>query len=92
MSRYVDGLVLVVAQNRTSRRSLSKIRRVLTQVRAPLIGSILNGAVIRKSDNYGYYGYYAYSDGKSSNGAKSHARSGGTETGASESESVRSGA
>ncbi|MGH9170255.1 MAG: polysaccharide biosynthesis tyrosine autokinase [Acidimicrobiales bacterium] len=97
MSRYADGVVLVVAQNRTRRRSLAKLRRVLSQVDAPVIGSVLNGAAIKRSDSYyGYYGYYGHAEKKPDTGqgretAATHftSRSNGSGSGRRGSEKVR---
>jgi capsular exopolysaccharide synthesis family protein len=58
MSRFVDGVLMVVAQNRTRRRGLARVNELLSQVDAPLIGSIINGAAVRGADSYGYYGGY----------------------------------
>jgi capsular exopolysaccharide synthesis family protein len=62
MSRYVDAVILVVAQGRTRRRSLARARELCAQVDAPVIGTILNGAATKGADSYGYgYGYrYRY--------------------------------
>jgi capsular exopolysaccharide synthesis family protein len=72
MSRYLDGVLLVVAQNRTHRRSLQRVHALLTQVNAQVLGSMINGAAIRGADAYGYYGKYAqygaYGAQDSSNG------------------------
>jgi capsular exopolysaccharide synthesis family protein len=94
MSRYLDGVLLVVAQNRTHRRSLLRVHALLTQVNAQVLGSMINGAAIRGADAYGYYGKYAQygaygaqpskGEGKRSGASKKRKRSqagaGGTES------------
>jgi capsular exopolysaccharide synthesis family protein len=58
MSRYLDGVLVVVAQNRTHRRSLARVHALLTQVGSQVLGSMINGAAIKGADAYGYYGQY----------------------------------
>jgi capsular exopolysaccharide synthesis family protein len=92
IARYVDAVVLVVAQGRTRRRSLTRTRELCLQVDAPVIGTILNGAATKGADSYGYgygyrYGRYGYGYGQSrtygsdqvptnSRAAKRHAKAG----------------
>lgn len=66
MSRYVDGVAIVVAHGRTRRRSLERMRELCVQVNAPVMGTILNGVATKGADAYGYgYGStYRYGYGK----------------------------
>ncbi len=55
LSRHVDAVVLVVELGTTSLRALRRAHDHLRQVRAPLIGVVLNG--VRGTS--GYYSYYS---------------------------------
>jgi len=57
LSKRVDGLILVVRAFATSRDLVRQAVRVLRDVNAPLIGSILNG-VDRSRGGYARYQYY----------------------------------
>lgn len=67
MSRYVDSVILVVAQGRTRRKSLARVRELCAQVDAPVIGTILNGVATKGADSeaYGYGRSYRYGYGQS---------------------------
>lgn len=57
LSKRVHGTLLVCAAGRTGRRELSRATELLRQMRAPLIGAVLNG--VSDETVYGYqYGYY----------------------------------
>jgi capsular exopolysaccharide synthesis family protein len=57
ISTIVDGMLLLVAINRTFKRGLQFTYRALTQVSAPLIGLVMNRVELHRH-RYGYYGYY----------------------------------
>lgn len=61
LSRLVDGVVLMVAAGSTSKDNLKYAVKRLRQVRAPVLGVILN-AVDLQSPDYSYYSghYYNY--------------------------------
>ena len=63
MSQRVQGTIVVVSAGETSRRELRRTVEVLRQVKAPLLGSVVNG-ISRGDGGYGYgqgygdrYGY-----------------------------------
>lgn len=56
-SSKVDGVVLVVRENRTKRNNLIKCKNLLERSNARLIGVVYNAA---KSINEGQYKYYKY--------------------------------
>ena len=61
MSQRVQGTIVVVSADQTSRRELRRTVEVLRQVNAPLLGTVING--ISKSDGgygYGYGDRYGY--------------------------------
>ena len=60
LSSLVDGLILLVAMDQTLRPHLQIAMRALTQVEAPLIGSVLNRMEIRRQGYNSYYSYYYY--------------------------------
>ena len=65
ISALVDGVVLVVESNVTTRPALGRVRRTLEQAGAHIVGAILNKANLRGSDgyygsHYNYYGSYYY--------------------------------
>lgn len=59
LSQLVDGVIVVVQARRTSIPQLHKSLGTLDQVRAPILGLVLNRAD-RDSSSYGEYGYGAY--------------------------------
>ncbi|GAB4178192.1 MAG: polysaccharide biosynthesis tyrosine autokinase [Wenzhouxiangellaceae bacterium] len=66
LSRLVDGVILVVSAGRTTKDSVKSSVRRLAQVRAPLLGTVLN-SVDLDSPDYAYYSSYYYnydSDGE----------------------------
>jgi non-specific protein-tyrosine kinase len=66
LSGRVDAVLMVVTPGTTTRKQITRAVELLDQVRAPLLGTVLNG--ISSTEQYGYgYGYTL--DGSSSNGA-----------------------
>jgi capsular exopolysaccharide synthesis family protein len=62
LSGKVDGVILLAAANSTTRRNFSRALEILSQVEAPIIGTVLNMATRERS--YAYpYGSYTADDG-----------------------------
>ncbi|MBO0451208.1 MULTISPECIES: CpsD/CapB family tyrosine-protein kinase [Enterococcus] len=56
-SSKVDGVILVVRENRTKRNNLIKCKNLLKQSNARLVGFVYNGAKSTSTGNYKYYKY-----------------------------------
>ncbi len=59
LSRFVDGVMMVVESNKTNRDHVLQCRSRMAEVRANIIGAIVNKLDIRRT-GYGYYYYYDY--------------------------------
>lgn len=59
ISSLAEGVLLVAKHHGTSREALRLAVQLLAQVRAPILGAIMNMAQSDKL-GYGYYGYYKY--------------------------------
>lgn len=59
LSRVVDGVVVVTSAGKTSKEGIKTSMRRLAQVRAPVLGVVLN-AVNLDSPDYAYYSSYYY--------------------------------
>jgi capsular exopolysaccharide synthesis family protein len=59
MSRFVDGVMMVVESNKTNRDHVLQCRSRMAEVQANIIGAIVNKLDIRRT-GYGYYYYYDY--------------------------------
>ena len=59
LSRLVDGVILVTSAGKTAKDSIKTSIRRLAQVRAPVLGVVLN-AVDLESPDYAYYSSYYY--------------------------------
>lgn len=58
IARYVDATVLVATADKTTDAALERCVDLMRQVKAPLIGTVLNRAAERRGLGYGYgYGY-----------------------------------
>ena len=55
LSRYADGVLLVLDGRRSRRRSVRRAVQTLRAVEAPILGIVFNRARVHASD-YGYYG------------------------------------
>lgn len=56
MSAFVDGVVFVIAMGRTRKTEIVEARTQLAQIRARILGVVLNFVAMRNSANgYGYY-------------------------------------
>jgi succinoglycan biosynthesis transport protein ExoP len=59
LSRQVDGLILVASAGKTHKDNIKSSMRRMAQVRAPVLGVVLN-AVDLESPDYAYYSSYYY--------------------------------
>ena len=59
ISTVADALLLLVCMHKTLRPHLQITLKNLRQIKAPLIGSVINRMELRRSGYYGYY-YYDY--------------------------------
>ena len=62
LSRYVDGVILVVRADETTKQALNASKKALEDVNAHILGAVLNDFDVRKH-SYGS-GYYSYQYGK----------------------------
>ncbi len=60
ISQMVDGVMVLAAARRSTKRSLSRAIELLEQAGAPLVGSVLNDVRSGGEDDYGYGSYDAY--------------------------------
>jgi capsular exopolysaccharide synthesis family protein len=60
ISSLSEGVLLVVKHHATSREVIRLAVQLLAQVRAPILGAVLNMAEKEKLGYGGYYGYYKY--------------------------------
>jgi len=57
LSRFADGVIIVVKAGSTPKNALLETKKILGNVNAKILGIVLNG--IKENDmNYGYYSYY----------------------------------
>ncbi len=59
LSVIVDSVVLVVRSGSTNRPALKRASDLLNQVRAPLLGVVVNAMDFESADYYYYYSYYS---------------------------------
>lgn len=73
LSRYMDGVIVVVGQDQASRESIEYAKEQLEQCNAPIVGVILNWFCASKAGSgHGQnYAYYNYEYGKRTNTRKS---------------------
>lgn len=62
MASLVDGVVLVVHSGKSSRQVVRKALKILNDVRAKVLGVVLNNVNLNSQDNYYYYQSYQYRD------------------------------
>jgi succinoglycan biosynthesis transport protein ExoP len=62
LSQYMDGVFLVVRSGRTSKNALRHARNQLLQIKAPLIGLVVNDTNLNSVD-YHYRSYYGQKQG-----------------------------
>jgi succinoglycan biosynthesis transport protein ExoP len=58
LARHVDGAIIVVDSDRTSRKQVQNVKRRLADAPVPVLGVALNHA--KTPRNEGYYSYYNY--------------------------------
>ena len=59
LSRLVDGVIIVTSAGKTAKESIKSSMKRLAQVRAPVLGVVLN-SVDLESPDYAYYSSYYY--------------------------------
>jgi Mrp family chromosome partitioning ATPase len=62
LSQYMDGVFLVVRSGKTSKNALRHARDQLFQIKAPLIGLVVNDTNLNSVD-YHYRSYYGHKHG-----------------------------
>jgi capsular exopolysaccharide synthesis family protein len=62
LSQYMDGVFLVVRSGKTTKNALRHARDQLSQIKAPLIGLVVNDARLNSVD-YNYRSYYGHKQG-----------------------------
>ena len=60
LASLVDGVILVVHSGKSSRQVVRRARQLLTDVRAKVLGVVLNNVNLNSQDNYYYYQSYYY--------------------------------
>jgi capsular exopolysaccharide synthesis family protein len=60
IASLVDGVILVVHSGRSSRQVVKRTRQLLVDVRARILGVVLNNVNLNSQDNYYYYQSYYY--------------------------------
>jgi succinoglycan biosynthesis transport protein ExoP len=70
LSAIADGVILVIHANECSRKVIQRSQQALQEVRARLLGVVLNRIHIRSSDHNDYY-YHSYYKGQESDYASS---------------------
>jgi capsular exopolysaccharide synthesis family protein len=60
IASLVDGVILVVHSGKSSRQVVKRARQLLTDVRARVLGVVLNNVNLNSQDNYYYYQSYYY--------------------------------
>jgi polysaccharide biosynthesis transport protein len=58
IASLVDGVILVVHSGKSSRQVVKRSRQLLTDVRAKILGVVLNNVNLNSQDNYYYYQSY----------------------------------
>ena len=64
VSSLVDGVVLVIKGGETPKEAVQRTKRLLQEVHAHVIGTLLNNVDVRSADYYYYSKYYNYGYGK----------------------------
>jgi len=60
LASLVDGVILVVNSGKSSRQVVRRARQLLNDVRAKVLGVVLNNVNLNSQDNYYYYQSYHY--------------------------------
>lgn len=58
LATKVDGTILVVRENKAEKEAVRQAVGLIQQVRAKIIGTVLNDVTGSSAGYYGYYGYY----------------------------------
>ncbi len=58
LSKILDGTIIVAWAGKATYEVIEKGLKMLGEIRAPIIGMILNGVVVNKSNYYYYHNYY----------------------------------
>ncbi|AGK95911.1 CpsD/CapB family tyrosine-protein kinase [Clostridium pasteurianum] len=69
LSTMVGGVLLVVAAGQAEISAVEKAKELLNNVKANIVGVVLNKSEVTGGKKYGYY-YYYYGEGKSKKGKK----------------------
>jgi polysaccharide biosynthesis transport protein len=64
LGAMVDGVVLVIKGGETPKEAVQRTKRLLQEVHAHVIGTLLNNVDVRSADYYYYSKYYYYGYGK----------------------------
>ncbi len=64
LGSMVDGVVLVIKGGETPKEAVQRTKRLLQEVHAHVIGTLLNNVDVRSADYYYYSKYYYYGYGK----------------------------
>jgi polysaccharide biosynthesis transport protein len=64
LGSMVDGVVLVIKGGETPKEAVQRTKRLLQEVHAHMIGTLLNNVDVRSADYYYYSKYYYYGYGK----------------------------
>ncbi len=70
LATKVDGVILVVQSGRVDRKLLQRTRDLLAQVKANVLGVILNGITPDHEEYYSQYYYSYYADGEPQKGSR----------------------
>jgi Mrp family chromosome partitioning ATPase len=79
LSRWVDGVILVLDQKNTNRQSVQRARENLQAVGAKILGAVINRVDARGASGYyyaGYYSHYYYADKNGNGNGKSKSNGG----------------
>jgi capsular exopolysaccharide synthesis family protein len=63
IASLVDGVILVVHAGKSSRQVVRRAKQLLNDVRAKVLGVVLNNVNLNSQDNYYYYQSYYYRSG-----------------------------
>ena len=64
LGTLVDGVILVIKGGETPKEAVQRTKRLLQEVHARIIGTLLNNVNVRSADYYYYSKYYYYGYGK----------------------------
>lgn len=70
LSKFTDATVLVVRPGKSTYRMLQRALKVLTGIKANLLGIVINGLDLKKNSYYSYYYYNYYMSDEGQEGTK----------------------